>query len=182
MPCVSCSLLQRDSGLCGSSHYLERGSGDPTAGDPAQAYRPLIAGRRTYRDSDIWCGDRVRVFSNQRHDRRSLFDEDPGRGRKTVTTAPSSGAPPIVCLKEGRPLLLDGSGDPLAQGSPAPHVAGGRGRAIIAPPVPAFYTRPNSIADIVDYTARRALQRVGVSALAPEPGQGFVRRNRSPTR
>jgi 4-hydroxy-3-polyprenylbenzoate decarboxylase len=39
--------------------------------------------------------------------------------------------------------------------------------AIIAPPVPAFYARPATVADLVDHTARRALMRVGLEDLAP---------------
>jgi len=78
-----------------------------------------------------------------------------------------------VCLKEGRPLLLMVRETPLHKGHLRLMLQAAEAGAIIAPPVPAFYTRPNSIADIVDYTARRALQRVGVSALAPEPWTGL---------
>jgi 4-hydroxy-3-polyprenylbenzoate decarboxylase len=39
-----------------------------------------------------------------------------------------------------------------------------RSGAIIMPPVPAFYTQPKTIDDIVDQTAGRALDLFGVDA------------------
>ena len=39
---------------------------------------------------------------------------------------------------------------------------------VVMPPVPAFYTRPETIADIVDDTVGRVLQRLGL----PLPGLG----------
>ena len=50
--------------------------------------------------------------------------------------------------------------------------------AIIAPPVPAFYSLPKTIEDLVDLTARRALARVGLTELAPPPWQGDVTRRK----
>jgi 4-hydroxy-3-polyprenylbenzoate decarboxylase len=78
-----------------------------------------------------------------------------------------------VCLKEGRPLLLMVRETPLHKGHLRLMSEAADAGAIIAPPVPAFYTRPTSIADLVDHTARRMLQRLGVSALAPEPWSGL---------
>jgi 4-hydroxy-3-polyprenylbenzoate decarboxylase len=54
-----------------------------------------------------------------------------------------------VCLKQRRRLVLLVRETPLHAG----HLMG----AIIMPPVPAFYTRPTTIAEIVDFTAARAL-------------------------
>jgi 4-hydroxy-3-polyprenylbenzoate decarboxylase len=40
--------------------------------------------------------------------------------------------------------------------------------AVIAPPVPAFYTQPATVADIVDHTVARALDQLGVhTTVAP---------------
>ncbi|MEV4314189.1 UbiX family flavin prenyltransferase [Actinocrispum sp. NPDC049592] len=77
-----------------------------------------------------------------------------------------------VCLKEGRPLLLMVRETPLHLGHLRSMVAVTEAGAIIAPPVPAFYPQPKSIDDMVDHIARRALARVGLWELAPEPWQG----------
>jgi len=68
-----------------------------------------------------------------------------------------------VCLKEGNPLLLMVRESPLHRGHLATMDAVARSGAIIAPPMPAFYTRPGSVEDIVDGLARRALTRVGLT-------------------
>ncbi|QRP49340.1 UbiX family flavin prenyltransferase [Amycolatopsis sp. FDAARGOS 1241] len=81
-----------------------------------------------------------------------------------------------VCLKEGRPLLLMVRETPLHLGHLRSMTAAAEAGAIIAPPVPAFYPRPGTIDDLVDYTARRALSRVGLWELAPAPWDGDVTR------
>jgi 4-hydroxy-3-polyprenylbenzoate decarboxylase len=77
-----------------------------------------------------------------------------------------------VCLKEGRPLLLMVRETPLHLGHLRSMVAATEAGAIIAPPVPAFYPRPESIDDMIDHSARRALARVGLRELAPAAWQG----------
>lgn len=77
-----------------------------------------------------------------------------------------------VCLKEGRPLLLMVRETPLHLGHLRAMVAVTEAGAIIAPPVPAFYPRPESIDDMIDHSARRALARVGLRELAPAAWQG----------
>jgi 4-hydroxy-3-polyprenylbenzoate decarboxylase len=79
-----------------------------------------------------------------------------------------------VCLKEGRPLLLMVRETPLHVGHLRTMTAAAEIGAIIAPPVPAFHARPRSVDDVVDYTARRALSRVGLTELAPKPWPGGV--------
>jgi 4-hydroxy-3-polyprenylbenzoate decarboxylase len=81
-----------------------------------------------------------------------------------------------VCLKEGRPLLLLVRETPLHLGHLRAMTAAAEAGAIIAPPVPAFYPHPASVDDLVDHTARRALARVGLRELAPEPWQGDLSR------
>jgi flavin prenyltransferase len=77
-----------------------------------------------------------------------------------------------VCLKEGRPLLLMVRETPLHLGHLRAMVAATEAGAIIAPPVPAFYPRPQSIDEMIDHSARRALARVGLDELAPAAWQG----------
>jgi 4-hydroxy-3-polyprenylbenzoate decarboxylase len=79
-----------------------------------------------------------------------------------------------VCLKEGRPLLLMVRETPLHVGHLRVLAAAAEAGAIIAPPVPAFYARPATVADIVDHTARRALMRVGLEDLAPLEWAGLT--------
>ncbi|SER36280.1 4-hydroxy-3-polyprenylbenzoate decarboxylase [Lentzea xinjiangensis] len=79
-----------------------------------------------------------------------------------------------VCLKEGRPLLLMVRETPLHLGHLRSMTAAAEAGAIIAPPVPAFYQRPESLADLVDHTARRALARVGLRELAAPAWDGDV--------
>lgn len=62
-----------------------------------------------------------------------------------------------VQLKERRRLVLMVRETPLHLGHLRAMVAATEIGAIIAPPVPAFYRRPASIAAIVDHMARRAI-------------------------
>ena len=45
--------------------------------------------------------------------------------------------------------------------------------AILFPPVPAFYTRPQSVAEIVDYTVGRILARLGIENTAYREWRGI---------
>ncbi|WP_432981305.1 UbiX family flavin prenyltransferase [Dactylosporangium sp. CA-233914] len=62
-----------------------------------------------------------------------------------------------VTLKEHRRLVLLLRETPLHAGHIRLMADATANGAIIYPPVPAFYTRPTSIDDMVDYTVRRAL-------------------------
>ena len=80
-----------------------------------------------------------------------------------------------VTLKEGHPLLLVVRETPLH----AVHlqlmsqsVAAG---AIIFPPVPAFYTRPQSIDDIVNNPVGRVLARLGIENTGYQEWRGMTR-------
>ena len=67
-----------------------------------------------------------------------------------------------VTLKEGRPLLLVVRETPLHPGHLRLMSLAAEAGAIPFPPVPAFYTRPQSVDDIVDNTAGRVLARLGI--------------------
>lgn len=66
-----------------------------------------------------------------------------------------------VMLKEGRPLLLLLRETPLHAGHIKAMGLACDAGAVIMPPVPAFYTRPQSVDDIVDHTVGRVLDRLG---------------------
>lgn len=66
-----------------------------------------------------------------------------------------------VTLKEGRPLILALRETPLHLGHIRLMEQAAAAGAVIAPPVPAFYTRPQSLDDLVDHFVDRVLSRLG---------------------
>lgn len=67
-----------------------------------------------------------------------------------------------VVLKERRPLVLLVRETPLHAGHLETMKRLAELGAVVMPPVPAFYTRPQTIADIVDHTVGRALDPFGI--------------------
>jgi 4-hydroxy-3-polyprenylbenzoate decarboxylase len=67
-----------------------------------------------------------------------------------------------VTLKEGRLLVLVVRETPLHLGHLRLMVRAAEIGAVIFPPVPAFYGRPQTVAEIVDDTVGRVLARLGV--------------------
>lgn len=68
-----------------------------------------------------------------------------------------------VTLKEGRPLLLVVRETPLHRGHLRLMDLAARAGAVIFPPVPAFYTCPQTIDDMIDNTVGRILARIGIA-------------------
>jgi 4-hydroxy-3-polyprenylbenzoate decarboxylase len=83
-----------------------------------------------------------------------------------------------VRLKEGQPLLLMVRETPLHLGHLRAMTAATEAGAIIMPPVPAMYARPETLDEVVDHTVRRALQRVGVPTRGPREWQGIEHETR----
>lgn len=73
-----------------------------------------------------------------------------------------------VTLKERRRLVLMLRETPLHAGHIRSMLQVTEMGAIVAPPVPAFYTRPASVADIVDQTVGRALDLFGIDSGLPK--------------
>lgn len=74
-----------------------------------------------------------------------------------------------VTLKEGRPLILVVREAPLHLGHLRLMVQAAELGAVIFPPVPAFYQRPQTVADVVDHIVGRVLRRLGIETdLVPE--------------
>jgi 4-hydroxy-3-polyprenylbenzoate decarboxylase len=67
-----------------------------------------------------------------------------------------------VTLKEGRPLVLVVREAPLHAGHIRLMGLAADAGAILFPPVPAFYTHPNSVEDIVNNIVGRVLARIGI--------------------
>ncbi|NQW00896.1 MAG: UbiX family flavin prenyltransferase [Rhodospirillales bacterium] len=68
-----------------------------------------------------------------------------------------------VVLKERRPLVLMVRETPLHKGHLELMTRAADIGAIIHPPLPAFYTKPQSIRDIVRHSVGRALDQLGIS-------------------
>ena len=68
-----------------------------------------------------------------------------------------------VTLKEGRKLVLVVRETPLHRGHLKVLLAASENGAVILPPMPAFYTKPRSVAEIVDHTVARVLDQFGVA-------------------
>jgi 4-hydroxy-3-polyprenylbenzoate decarboxylase len=71
-----------------------------------------------------------------------------------------------VHLKERRRLVLLTRETPLHLGHIRMMAAATEIGAIIAPPVPAYYRKPQSVMDIIDHTARRAIDLLGLDIAA----------------
>ncbi len=67
-----------------------------------------------------------------------------------------------VTLKEGRPLLLAVRETPLHRGHIRLLSQAAEAGAIIFPPVPAYYARPQTLQDVINNTAGRILARLGI--------------------
>lgn len=67
-----------------------------------------------------------------------------------------------VCLKERRPLVLMVREMPLHLGHLELMASAARAGATIAPPVPAFYNRPQTLDDIVNHAVGKALDLFGI--------------------
>jgi 4-hydroxy-3-polyprenylbenzoate decarboxylase len=77
-----------------------------------------------------------------------------------------------VALKEGRPLALVVREAPLHLGHLELMARAARLGAIIYPPAPAFYTRPQNVDEIVDGIVGRVLQRIGLPNRMVQPWEG----------
>lgn len=67
-----------------------------------------------------------------------------------------------VQLKEGRPVLLLVRETPLHIGHLRLMTQAAENGAVIMPPVPAFYSNPQTVDDIINGTVGRALARIGI--------------------
>ncbi len=81
-----------------------------------------------------------------------------------------------VMLKERRPLVLVPRETPLSTIHLENMLQLARAGAVILPPAPGFYSRPQSVADLVDFVVARTLDQLGVPhSLGPRWGDGHRR-------
>ena len=77
-----------------------------------------------------------------------------------------------VALKEGRKLVLVVRETPLHVGHLKACLAAAEAGAVILPPVPAFYSQPKTLDNIIDHTIGRVLDRFGITHdLSPRWGE-----------
>jgi len=81
-----------------------------------------------------------------------------------------------VMLKERRPLVLAVRETPLSSIHLRNMLTLSDMGATIVPPTPAFYTRPETIEDIVDYTVLRILDQFGFELESPSRWAGLEER------
>jgi flavin prenyltransferase len=67
-----------------------------------------------------------------------------------------------VTLKEGRKLVLVVRETPLHRGHLKVLLAASENGATIVPPMPAFYTMPRTVEELVDHTVARILDQLGI--------------------
>ena len=82
-----------------------------------------------------------------------------------------------VCLKEGRPLVLLVRESPLHLGHLRLMAQAAEAGAIICPPIPIFYGKPQTVGDIVDASVGRALARMGIANAFYPVWKGFIPEN-----
>ena len=78
-----------------------------------------------------------------------------------------------VCLKERRKLVLAVRETPLSQIHLDNMLSLSKAGAVIFPPVPAFYTRPQSVEDLVDQSVGRMLDALDINTDGFERWEGF---------
>lgn len=78
-----------------------------------------------------------------------------------------------VTLKERRRLVLLFRETPLTMGHIRAMAAATESGAVVFPPVPAFYTRPDSLTDVVEHTVARVLDQFGLSTVLDVPRWGL---------
>ena len=90
-----------------------------------------------------------------------------------VTSSLLSRAADVV-LKERRRLVLLVRETPLHAGHLQSMLAVTQAGAVVMPPVPAFYTRPTTVQDLVDQTVGRALDLFGLDSGIPRWGENTL--------
>lgn len=139
------------------------------------------AARRTIREeSDDWSAEQVEALADVVHDHRNIGASIASGSFRTtgMLVAPCSiktlsgivnsyndnllTRAADVCLKERRHLVLMLRETPLHLGHLEMMVQASRYGAVILPPVPAFYNRPQTLDDIVDHCVGKALDQFGI--------------------
>jgi 4-hydroxy-3-polyprenylbenzoate decarboxylase len=106
-------------------------------------------------------------FPYRWNDRRAVQREDAGRHRARHRRHAHSPCRGRRSLKERRRLVLVVRETPLSEIHLENMLKLSRMGAVMLPPVPAFYTHPVTIDDVVDQTVARVLDQFGIETTAP---------------
>jgi polyprenyl P-hydroxybenzoate/phenylacrylic acid decarboxylase-like protein len=87
-----------------------------------------------------------------------------------------------VCLKERRPLVLVVRETPFHLGHLRLMERVTEAGAVVLPPIPAFYHRPESIGDLIDHTVVKVLDQLGIHLDLVRRWEGLFPRSRRDTR
>ena len=137
----------------GQSHYRSR--------DRLEGERRRVAGRRDLRHARRGRGHRQRVVPHGGDGHRPLLGQDAQRRGELVQRRP--GGARRRCDAQGRPTVDSRlSRDTAAPGAHQVMERAAEIGAVIMPPVPAFYARPQTIDQVVDNTVGRILLRLGI--------------------
>ncbi len=120
--------------------------------------------RRTssHRVGDVGAAIASGSYPHARHDRRPCSVRTMSEIATGVTASLLTRAADVT-LKERRPLVLMVRETPLHLGHLRTLTKLAEMGAVIAPPLPAFYAKPQSIAEMVDQSVGRALDLFGLS-------------------
>ena len=164
------SLCLSDTGLAVVRHELSLHVSSRTdvtaaflaaADADAQVYRPddleaPLASGSNFPDAAVVCPCSMSTVANI-----AL-----GTGRNLIHRAGD------VALKEGRPLILVPREVPLSEIHLARLLEARRAGALIVPPMPGFYGRPQTLNDVVDFVAGKILAALGFEQRLYAPWTG----------
>jgi len=172
-------LVVAITGATGAIYGIELLRALKTLGQPTHLVLSELGQRTIGIETDIPL-DEVRALADQVHsvkDQAAPISSGSFRTRgmivapcsiKTLSGIANSFAANLVAraadvtLKERRPLVLMVRETPLHKGHLELMVRAADMGAVIMPPMPAFYSRPQSIDDIVKQTVARTLDQIGI--------------------
>lgn len=160
-PCVTTELVVSDAARRTLVHEVGDGAYDCLAGLVRQVHDVRNIGATIASGSVRTAGMIVAPCSM-----RTLAAIATGLSDSLVTRAAD------VHLKERRRLVLVARETPLHLGHLRNMVAVTEMGAVVMPPVPAFYHRPQSVAEIVDHLAARAIDLIGLPGEAEAAAWG----------
>jgi polyprenyl P-hydroxybenzoate/phenylacrylic acid decarboxylase-like protein len=155
------------------------------------------AGKRAIAAETDWAVEDVERLAARVHDDRDVDAAIAGGalrtaamviapcGLDTVAAIAHSLAPSLIArvadvtLREGRRLVVVPREAPLHLGHLRALLALAEMGAVILPPLPAFYPRPQTIDDVVNHTVGRALDHLGVPHALVQEWTGTARARRS---
>ncbi|MFO1269832.1 MAG: 3-octaprenyl-4-hydroxybenzoate carboxy-lyase [Rubrivivax sp.] len=159
----------------------EAGGDEPGHRDRVHRGRAVRRWRALVYNKDVGAAVASGLFRHARHDRRAVHGEEDAVGHRQLAVRLQ---PRRACrrraVKEGRKPQLMARETPSTSGHLELMARAADCGAILLPPMPAFYHRPQSIMDIVHQSIGKALDQVGIEHDLFERWSGRPRRVRVP--